>query len=79
MITIKLILMEIDLFINTNSPSLLEFNKLSRNKLLDYEITINYLCCEYCLEGNMKDLILIDGIESARTDYNYDNKRLTNI
>ena len=80
LITIKLILIEIDLFINTNSPSLFGFDKHSNNKLLDYEIVINDLCCEYCLKGNIEDLILIDGIESARTDYDYQsNKRNVKI
>lgn len=79
-ITIKLILMEIDLFMNTNSPSLFGFDKHSNNKLLDYEIVINNLCCEFCLKGNIEDLILIDGIESARTDYDYTkNKRNVKI
>ena len=78
-ITIKLILMEISLYINTNSSSLLEFDKHSNNKLLDYEITINNLCCEYCLKGNIEDLILIDGIESAKTDYDYNNKENVKI
>lgn len=80
LITIKLILMEIDLFINTNSSSLFGFDKHSNNKLLDYEIIINDLCCEFCLKGNIEDLILIDGIESAKTDYNYQsNKRNVKI
>ena len=78
LITIKLILMEINLFINTNSSSLFGFDKHSNNKLLDYEIVINDLCCEFCLKGNIEDLILIDGIENAKTDYDY-NKSKRNV
>ena len=75
-ISIKLILMEVELFLDVvKFPSLIGFDKHSKNKLLDYEMVINDLCCEYCLKTNIDILFETDGIESVRTDFDYINKK----
>ena len=75
-ISIKVILMEVELFLDVvKLPSLIGFDKHSKNKLLDYEMVINNLCCEYCLKINIDKLLTIDGIESVRTDFDYINKK----
>ena len=75
-ISIKLILMEVELFLDVvKFPSLIGFDKHSKNKLLDYEMVINDLCCEYCLKINIDKLFETDGIESVRTDFDYINKK----
>ena len=75
-IGIKLILMEVELFLDVvKFPSLIGFDKHSKNKLLDYEMVINDLCCEYCLKTNIDILFETDGIESVRTDFDYINNK----
>ena len=75
-ISIKLILMEVELFLDVvKFPSLIGFDKHSKNKLLDYEMIINDLCCEYCLKTNIDILFETDGIESVRTDFDYINNK----
>lgn len=75
-ISIKLILMEVELFLDVvKFPSLIGFDKHSKNKLLDYEMVINDLCCEYCLKTNIDILFETDGIESVRTDFDYINNK----
>ena len=68
--------MEVELFLDVvKFPSLIGFDKHSKNKLLDYEMIINDLCCEYCLKTNIDILFETDGIESVRTDFDYINKK----
>lgn len=43
------------------------------------KIVIKDLCCEYCLKGMMEDLLEIEGIISAYTDFDYTNKYNINI
>ena len=72
-ISIKLILMEVELFLDVvKFPSLIGFDKHSKNKLLDYEMIINDLCCECCLKINIDKLFETEGIESVGTDFDYD-------
>ena len=52
-------------------PSLLEFDKHQKEQTNNYEINIKELCCEYCLKNYIEELLLIDGIESAHS--NFDN------
>ena len=73
-ISMKVIIMEVELFLDvTTLPSLIAFNKHSKSNLMSYEICIENLCCEYCLKINIEDLLLVDGICSARTDFDYYN------
>ncbi len=37
------------------------------------------ICCEYCLKDMIKELLVVDGIESAYTDFDYVNKYNVNI
>lgn len=61
---------EILLFLNKlKTPSIISFNKHSKTKTIDYKITIKDLCCEYCLKGMINDLLMINGIESANSDF----------
>ena len=75
LISIKVIVMEIDLFLKTtNIPSLIAFDKHSKNNLVEQEFILDDLCCEYCLKSSIADLLLMDGIESVWTNYNYNSK-----
>ena len=42
-------------------------------------IVIKDICCEYCLKDMIKELLVVDGIESAYTDFDYVNKYNVNI
>ena len=59
-------------------PSILAFDKHTENNIKD-TIVIRDLCCEYCLKGMIEELLEIDGIESAYTDFDYYNKYNVNI
>ena len=68
--------MEVELFLDVvKFPSLIGFDKHSKNKLLDYEMVINDLCCEYCLKINIDILFETEGIESVGTDFDYINNK----
>lgn len=56
-------------------PSIIGFNKHSKNKVINYSITIKDLCCEYCLMIMIEELLSIKGIESALTNFDYHNKK----
>ena len=44
-----------------------------------YTIVIKDLCCEYCLKSMIEELLMIDGINSAYTDFDYVIKNDVNI
>lgn len=70
---------EIELFLEIDkTPSIIGFNKynITDNK---YDIYINDLCCEYCLKGFIEELLMIDGIVEAYTDFDYVNKKNVKI
>lgn len=70
---------EIELFLEIDkTPSIIGFNKynITDNK---YDIYINDLCCEYCLKGFVEELLMIDGIVEAYTDFDYVNKKNVKI
>ena len=64
-----------------NAPTVLivAFNKNFKNGIRKDCILIKDLCCEYCLNGMIEELLEIDGIESAYTDFDYNNKFNVNI
>lgn len=67
---------EISLFLsNLNIPSIVAFNKHSKKETIAYSITIKDLCCEYCLKNMIEELILINGIERAFSNFDYNNKK----
>jgi len=76
-ITIYIIIKEIEFFLRIDKvPSLVSFNKHSKQEVTKYEINIEDFCCEYCLRSNIEKLLLVDGIESATVniDFKYDTK-----
>lgn len=62
-----------------NIPSIVAFKKNFENDLVDYTMIINDLCCEYCLKGMIEELLLIDGIMFANSEFNYSNKKNVKI
>ena len=60
-------------------PSIIGFDKHSTCMISKKKIVIKDLCCEYCLKGMMEDLLEIEGIISAYTDFDYINKYNVNI
>ncbi len=73
--SIKLIKMEIELFLNLNKmPYILSFNKHDDSTLVNNTIVIDNLCCEYCLMGMIEELLETKGIISAESDYDYHTK-----
>ena len=71
-ISINRIKLETMFFLGINNiPSLRAFNKHSKEKLTDYVITIESVCCEYCFRGMIEELFAIDGIDKADSDYDY--------
>lgn len=60
-------------------PSLISFDKHSSNKLKKYEMIIKDLCCEYCLKGMIDDLFMIDGIESADSNFEVNYHERENV
>ncbi len=74
-ISLKVIIKEIYLFLNIlNIPSILSFDKHLNNNLKEYKIVINNLCCEHCLMSDIEYLLYINGINSAYSDYDFDDK-----
>ena len=79
-ISLNHIKLEVFLFLGVNTiPSLLAFDKHSKNKLDIATITIKDLCCEYCLKGMVEELLFVDGIEKLETDFDYINKQDVNF
>lgn len=79
--SLKLLKMEILLYLDiTKIPSIVSFDKHSNdNNIKEDKIIIKDLCCEYCLNGMIEDLLEINGIERAYTDFDYMNKFNVNI
>lgn len=80
-ISIKVLKIEILLYLDlTKTPSIISFDKHNDAKSIrKHTIIIKDLCCEYCLKGMIEDLLEIEGIESAHTDFDYINKSDINI
>jgi len=70
LISIKLLVMEVKLFLSlTKTPSIISFDKHSKQNSTKTSLYISDGCCEYCVKGFIEKLILIDGIERATADY----------
>ena len=79
-ISLNRIKLEVLFFLGLNTiPSLLAFDKHSKNKLNNIDIIIEDLCCEYCFKGIIEELLFIDGIEKVDSDFDYTNKRNVHI
>lgn len=74
LISIKIIKQEIILFLNIKNSSIISFNKHPNNEVEKREIIIKDLCCEYCLKGMIEELLEINGIEKAITNFDYHKK-----
>lgn len=53
-------------------PSITAFNKHEKAGET-YTILIKDICCEFCFKGMIDDLFMILGINSAQSDFDYDN------
>ena len=74
--SLEIIKMEILLFLDLlDIPSINGFNKHFGKELSEYRLVIKDLCCEYCLKSNIEELIMINGIESVSTDFDFINKK----
>lgn len=72
LISIKQLVLEVKLFLYLiNTPSIISFNKHSNQELVSTSIVIEDACCEYCIKGAIEELILLDGIEMANADFDY--------
>lgn len=79
-ISLKLLKMEILLYLDiAKVPSIVAFDKHLKKNIKEEHIIIKDLCCEYCLNGMIDDLLEIDGIISAYSDFDYNNKYDVNI
>lgn len=79
-ISLKLLKMEILLYLDiVKVPSIVAFDKHLKNGIKEERIIIKDLCCEYCLNGMIDDLLEVDGIISAYSDFDYNNKYDVNI
>lgn len=79
-ISLKVLKMEILLYLDiVKIPSIISFDKHSKSNIKKDIIVIKDLCCEHCLKGMIDDLLDINGIESAYSDFDYINKYNVNI
>lgn len=80
MISLELLMKEILIYLGLDKiPSVIAFDKYVSDHICKNVIVIKDLCCEYCLKNMIEELLVIDGIESAYTDFDYVNKYNVNI
>ena len=77
-ISAKTIKAEVYLFSKILMPCLISFTKEETDNDEAYTFTINNPCCEYCVRGDVEDLIEINGITKAKAHYNK-NKSLIDV
>ena len=74
LIPLKTIKLEILLFLDIlNIPSIVAFDKHSNNKISNYQIVRNSICCEYCFKGAIEELLEINGIEKVESNFDDEN------
>ena len=80
-ISLELLTKEILIYLGLDKiPSVIAFDKCVSNSHIRKDIiVIKDICCEYCLKDMIKELLVVDGIESAYTDFDYVNKYNVNI
>lgn len=79
-ISLNRIKLEVLFFLGLNTtPSILAFDKHSKDKLSNTYITIEYLCCEYCFCGMIEELLFVNGVEKVDSDFDYINKKNVRI
>lgn len=81
MMSLELLMKEILIYLDLDKiPSVIAFDKCVSNSHIRKDIiVIKDICCEYCLKNMIEELLVIDGIESAYTDFDYVNKHNVNI
>lgn len=70
LISLKVIKLEIYLYLGIKNPGILMFDKSSEDKLEEDNYLIKDACCEMCLLYKIDELMEVTGIESVETDYN---------
>ena len=79
-ISLKVLKYEILYCLNLlKNPSIIAFNKHFSSAVSKKTIIIKDLCCEYCLKGMIEDLLEINGINSAHTNFDFITKKDVNI
>lgn len=69
-ISLMIILMEIEFVLQVQKiPYVIGFDKHSNKVLKEKEVIVDLVCCEYCVMGNIYDLLGINGIDKVCTDY----------
>ena len=68
LISLKVIKLEINLFIGVNDSRILTFNKDFDNKFDENEY-IREVCCDNCLSHLIDDLLEVEGIEKVDTEF----------
>lgn len=72
-IPLKILVMEVELFLKIDKlPSIIGFDKHSDKELVKKKVVVEDICCEYCVMGNIYDLLLMKGIEKVSTDYDFE-------
>jgi len=69
LISLKIIKLEIYLFLGTKNPGILMFDKNSSDRLEEDNYLIKDACCEMCLLYKIDELMDTEGIERVETDY----------
>ena len=74
LISLKLIKIEIYLFLDIKKrAAMLEFDKHSKNKTLQYKIIMKDICCEYCFMNIIENLFEVEGIEKVTSNFDINN------
>jgi len=69
LISLKIIKLEINLFLGIRNPGILMFDKNSEDELEEDNYLIKDACCEMCLLYKIDELMNTEGIERVETDY----------
>lgn len=69
LISLKVIKLEIYLFLGIKNPGILMFDKNSSDRLEEDDYLIKDACCEMCLLYKIDELMEVPGIEKVETDY----------
>ena len=57
-------------------PSIISFDKNSKNKLKHQQFFLENICCEVCFKNLVKELLLTDGIEYVMSYYDDELKNI---
>ena len=72
LIGIERLVLEVKLFLSlAKTPAIVSFDKHLKENIIDTTIIIDDACCEYCVKGMIEELLLLDGIIMASSDFDY--------